>query len=296
MRVTDRRHGLARIQVAATLRRMREQAGLPRDAAARELYCTVSKIGDIETGRSGIKPAELEKLLDLYRVTGEDRELLVETARTSRSRRRRDPAAPSIPTSSRRYLDLETQARSLVFFSSELLPGFLQSDGYARALLEWSGQLTPAEIDWRLALRAERRKALARTDPPPTACWCILGEAALRAGVGGPTVMAEQLDYLLEWSRTMRHLMIQILPLGSGVHQLMGLTHTLLRFEPPARDVLHVDTHPRNVFFDNESDVAEAAHALELIKAQAIGREDSLAVIRRVLSEYKEMSGYGALE
>jgi len=90
--------------------------------------------------------------------------------------------------------------------------------------------------------------------------------------------------------------MIQILPLGSGVHQLMGLTHTLLRFEPPARDVLHVDTHPRNVFFDNESDVAEAAHALELIKAQAIGREDSLAVIRRVLSEYKEMSGYGALE
>jgi len=119
--VTERRHGLARIQVAATLRRMREQAGVTRDAAARELYCTVSKIGDIETGRSGVKPAELEKLLDLYRVTGEDRDELIETARESRSRRKRE-AGPSIPTSQRRYLDLETHARSLTFFSPELLP------------------------------------------------------------------------------------------------------------------------------------------------------------------------------
>jgi hypothetical protein len=76
----------------------------------------------------------------------------------------------------------------------------------------------------------------------------------------------------------------------------MGMTHTLLRFDPPARDILHVDTHPRNVFFDNEADVSEATHALELIKAQAIGREESLALIRRVQNEYKEMSGYAALE
>jgi hypothetical protein len=275
---------------------MREQAGMPRDAAARELYCTVSKIGDIETGRSGVKPAELEKLLDLYQITGADRDELTETARSSRSRRPRDASGPSIPTSSRRYLDLETQARSLTFFSSELLPGFLQSDGYARALLEWSGQLTPAEVDWRMALRAERRKTLVREQPPPPACWCIIGEAALRASVGGPAVMIEQLEYLLEWSSTQRHLMIQILPLGSGVHQLMGMTHTLLRFDPPARDILHVDTYPRNVFFDNEGDVADAAHALELIKAQAIGRQESLRMIKRVLSDYKEMPGHAEME
>ncbi|HEY1967426.1 MAG TPA: helix-turn-helix transcriptional regulator [Pseudonocardia sp.] len=294
--MTERRHGLARIQVAATLRRMREQAGVPRDASARELYCTVSKIGDIETGRSGVKPAELEKLLDLYQITGADRDELIETARSSRSRRPREASGPTIPASNRRYLDLESQARSLTFFSSELLPGFLQTDGYARALLEWSGQLTPAEVDWRMALRAERRKTLVREHPPPPACWCIIGEAALRASVGGPAVMAEQLAYLLEWSGTLRHLMIQILPLGSGVHQLMGMTHTLLRFDPPARDVLHVDTYPRNVFFDSESDVADVTHALELIKAQAIGRQESLRMITRVLSDYKEMSGHAEVE
>jgi hypothetical protein len=275
---------------------MREQAGVSRDSAAGALYCTVSKIGDIETGRSGVKPAELEKLLDLYGMTGEDREQLIETARTSRSRRKRDSSRSNIPSSENRFMDLEAQARSLTFFSPELVPGFLQTDGYARALLEWSGQADVASIDQRLALRVERRAQLTRTDPPPAFYWCILGEAALRANVGGPVVMAEQLAYLLEWSASLRHLVIQILPLGSGAHGSMGMTHTLLRFDPPARDILHVDTHPRNVFFDNESDVEDAAHALELIKAQAVGREDSLELIRRALSEYKEASGHGALE
>jgi Ser/Thr protein kinase RdoA (MazF antagonist) len=108
--------------------------------------------------------------------------------------------------------------------------------------------------------------------------------------------MADQLEYLLEWANSLRHLVIQVLPLGSGAHQLMGITQTLLRFDAPARDILHVDTHPRNVFFDNEADVAAATHAMELLKAQAIGREDSLALIRRVLADYKEMSGHASLE
>jgi transcriptional regulator with XRE-family HTH domain len=284
---------LARIQVAATLRRMREQADVTRDAAAAELFCTVSKIGDIETGRSGVRPAELDKLLDLYGIAGEDREALVETAREARSRRR---GGTSIPPSHRRYLDLEAQARSVTFFSPGLLPGALQTDGYAREILEWSGRFTVAEVDAKLALRAERRKHLVGNDRPPLSYWCILGEAALTANVGGPRVMAEQLESLLEWSTTMRHLVIQVLPLGSGVHGFLGWTHTLLRFDPPARDILHMDSSVRDLFFDGEVEVRDVAENLELMKAKAIGRDESLAMIRRVLQEYKEMSGHAALE
>lgn len=290
--MTQRRHGLARIQVAATLRRMREQAGVSRDGAARELGCTVSKIGDIETGRSGVKPHELEKLLNLYGATGEDREALIETAREARRRR----GGSSIPVSHRRYLDLETQARSVTFFSPGLLPAALQTDSYARELLEWPGRLSVAEVDAKLALRAELRKNLGRGEPPPPSYWCILGEAALRANVGGPMVMSEQLEYLLEWSRAMHHLVIQVLPLRSGVHGFMGWTHTLLRFDPPARDILHMDSSVRDLFFDGETEVREVADKLELMKAQAIGRIESLAMIRQILQEYKEMSGHAALE
>jgi hypothetical protein len=251
-----------------------------RDAAARELVCTVSKIGDIETGRSGVKPVELERLLNLYGATGDDREALIATAHEARRRRR---PGSGIPVSHRRYLDLETQARSVTFFSPGLLPAALQTDGYARALLEWPGRLSVAEVDAKLALRAELRKNLSRLDPSPPSYWCIVGEAALRAGVGGPVVMAEQLEYLLEWSRRMHHLVIQVLPLRSGAHGFMGWTHTLLRFEPPARDIVHMDSSVRDLFFDGEAEVREVAEKLELMKAQAIGRNESLALITEIL-------------
>jgi hypothetical protein len=291
--MAERRHGLARIQVAATLRRMREHAGVTRDAAAAELFCTVSKIGDLETGRSAVKPLEMERLLDLYRVTGPERDELIDTARASRRTRR--TSGPRIPTSEQRLVDLEAQARSLTFFSSELLPGYLQSDGYARALLEWSGQLDDAEIEQRMALRAERRKILIRDDPPPPACWCILGEAALRVNAGGPGVMVEQLEHLLELSHTCRHLVIQVLPLGSGTHGFMGQTLTLMRFDPPAPNILHIGVRVRNVFFDDQAEAEDVAAALDLMKAKAIGRDESLALISNVLREYREMSEHGTV-
>lgn len=296
MTVSEQRPGLARIQVAATLRRMREQAGVTREHAATELYCTTSKIGDIETGRSRMRPAELEKLLDLYGARGAERDLLIETARDARSRRRRSRSEPSIPVGEQRFFDLEAQARSLTFFSPELLPGFLQTDEYARALLEWGGQLSASEIDSRLALRVAQRKIMTRSDPPPPACWCILGEAALRSCVGGPVVMAAQLEHLLERMAALRHLVIQVLPLGSGVHGSMGVTRTLLMFDPPAGDILHVDTEVRSVYFDGPTEVVQAAYMVNLLKAKALDRDESRAVIRRVVREYEEMSGDAAME
>jgi hypothetical protein len=294
--VAERRQSLTRVQVAAILRQLREGAGLPRDAAARTLGCTVSKIGDLETGRSGVKPAELVQLLELYGTTGAERDALTDAVRTWRVRPARDSALTSIPTTKRRYVNLEAQARSLTFYSSELLPGFLQTDAYARAVLKWSHQLTPTEISWRLALRAERRRILARRDPPGPACWCILGEGALRTGVGGPHAMAEQVAYIIEQAELRPNLVVQVLPFGAGVHQLMGMTHTLLRFDPPAGDILHVDTYPRNVYFDNPRDVTNTAHALEMIKLQALNRIESLAMLRRIASEYSELPECAAME
>lgn len=273
---------------------MRERAGVTRERAAAELFCTPSKIGDVERGRSRIRPAELDKLLDLYEVSGDERDLLVDTARASR--RRRGRSEPHIPLTDQRLFDLESQARSLTFFSPELLPGYLQTEDYSRALMEWGGLLDADEIAQRLAARAARRSTITRVDPAPPTCWCIVGEAALRANVGGPSVMADQVQHLLTASTTMRNLVIQVLPLGSGGHWLMGLTHTLLRFDPPAGDVLHADTIGRNVFFDGPSEVAHAKHVLELMKAKALDLDRGQDVMQHIMREYKEMSGDAAVE
>jgi transcriptional regulator with XRE-family HTH domain len=284
--VTQRRPNIERVQVAATLRRMREQARITRDQAAEVLGCTHSKIGDLETGRSAPKPAELDRLLDHYGVADSDRADLIEFARTSRSRRSRGPyAAAAIPTTHRRAVDLEAQAVSATFYSGELVPGILQVRPYAEATLQWANTNPPNEVGRLVQMRMARRAELARTDRPPLRYWCVLGEAALRSGVGGPKVMYEQLESLMATNLTRDNVVVQVLPLGAGVHQFLGITVTLYRFPAPAPDLLSMDSYGRNTISDRDTEVARAAHHLDLMKAKALGRDESTEFIQAVMQE-----------
>jgi Domain of unknown function (DUF5753) len=131
------------------------------------------------------------------------------------------------PGSHRRFLDLERQATSAIFYSGEVIHGMLQTEGYARALLRWSRLHEPEVVERLLKLRLGRGAVLSPTDRPALRLWCILGEAALRSGVGGTAVMCEQLEHLITMAMLDQNVVIQVLPLGSGAHALMGLTVTL---------------------------------------------------------------------
>ncbi|OZM70911.1 hypothetical protein CFN78_22385 [Amycolatopsis antarctica] len=276
------------IQVAATLRRLREDAGATREDAAKLLGCSVSKISDLEVGRSKPKPVELERLLDHYGVQGRDHEELVEFARTSRKRRPNSPyTAAVIPADIRRAVDLQEQALSSVFYSSELIPGMLQTRPYAEAILGWEDANRPDEAAKLLDLRMGRAEVFTRTDRPPLSYWCILGEAALRSGVGGQAVMREQLAHLIEVNSTMDNVVLQVLPLGSGVHSFLGITLTWHRFPAPAPDMLILDSYGRSIIRDSPAEVARGAHHLDLTKAKALGRDESTTFLRRVHRELK---------
>jgi transcriptional regulator with XRE-family HTH domain len=274
------------VQVAATLRRMREEARVTREEAALVLGCTKSKIGDLETGRSKPKPAELERLLDHYGIIGPERDEMIEFARTSRARRKPSPyTAAVIPATVRRAVDLEAQALSTVFFSPELIPGLLQSPDYAQALLEWYFDNQPEDVAKRLELRMERAAVLTRTHRPPLRFWCILGEAALRTNIGGPKVMQEQIEHLINLNRTLSNLVIQILPLGSGPHAYLGVTITMHRFPPPAQDMMILEGYGREMVRDEPTEITRATHHLDLVRARALGPEDSTEFMQRVRYE-----------
>jgi transcriptional regulator with XRE-family HTH domain len=275
-----------RIQVAASLRRMREEAGVTRDGAAAVLGCTRSKIGDLETGRSRPKTAELQRLLDHYGIIGPERDELVEFARGSHSRRRPSPYASAvIPPSVRRAVDLESQATSTIFYSGELIPGILQVPAYARALLEWGWTMEEDDVTTQLALRAELATMLTRTDRPPLRYWCILGEAALRTGVGGSKVMRDQIAHLIGCNRTINNVVVQILPLGSGPHSFLGLTVTMLRFPPPAPDKMLLEGYEREIVQSLPGEVLRAAHRLDLVRAKALSMEESTDLMTTVYEE-----------
>lgn len=274
------------VQVAATLRRMREQAQVGREEAAALLGCTPSKIGDLETGRSKPKPQELERLLDHYGIPVGERDELVRFARESRGRRPRGPHTTSvIPAHHRRAIDLEAQALSSVFCSSDVIPGVLQTRRYAEAIILWSRENEVEEVARLLELRMERANVLTRTDRPPLRYWCILGEAALKTNIGGPDVMREQLDHLIALNVGRENVVIQLLPQGAGVHAFLGMTVTLHRFPVPAPDMLLVEGYGREMVRDNPSEVARATHHLDLLKATALSLEDSTALLRRVHRE-----------
>lgn len=274
------------VQVAATLRRMREQAKVSRDDAAAVLGCTDSKIGDLETGRSKPKPQELERLLDHYGVPVRERDELVRFAKESRTRRPRSSHSASIiPAHHRRAVDLEAQALSSVFCSSELLPGVLQTRAYAEAILRWSRENQPDEVERLLELRMDRAAVLRRTARPPLRYWCILGEAALRTNVGGVEVMREQIEHLIQLNTTKDNVVIQVLPFGAGAHAFLGMTVTLHRFPAPAPDMLLVEGYGREVVRDNPGEVARATQHLDLLKAAALGLEESTEFLRRVHGE-----------
>lgn len=128
---------------------------------------------------------------------------------------------------------------------------------------------------------------LTRTDRKPLRYWCILGEPALRSGIGGPEVMREQLGHLIEVNRTLENVVIQVLPLGSGPHPFIGFTVTWHRFPEPAPDMLTLDSHGRSIIRDHPPEVARAAHHLDLLKAKALGPDESIAFLEQVCAATK---------
>lgn len=286
--MSQRQMNTQRVQVAATLRRMREEAGRTREQAAGVLSCTTSKIGDVETGRSGVKPVELAALLDHYGITGDEREDLIEFARKSQTRRPRGDDWATVPGSYRRLTDLERQSTSAIFYSGEIIQGMLQTEGYAQALLRWNNLEPPEVVERILKLRMARSAALSRTDRPPLRLWCVLGEAALRSGVGGTAVMREQLEHLITMTTLHDNVVLQVLPLGSGVHAFMGLTATLYDFPPPAPRMLHFDSFGSNAMQAQEALISAATHTMDLLRAKALGHEESSELIQTIVRELEE--------
>src|SRR6185437_606986 len=112
----------------------------------------------------------------------------------------------------------EAQARRLRSFEPMVVPGLLQTEAYARAILSTRVGSTAEELDEAVAARIGRQRILDREHPPEL--WVILDEMVLRRPVGGPEIMREQLAHLTQAARR-PHIVIQVIPLAAGAHEGM---------------------------------------------------------------------------
>lgn len=280
--MTSPHRSAARIQIGTTLRRMREEAGVPRERVGEVLHCTMTKISNIENAISGVKQAELEKLLDLYGADEATREDLLALNSEAHRRRPKSKIGGTIQPWLRRILDVEAIATEALYSSFELLPAVLQTEQYARTLMTGIG-LDGEVLEKNLRLRLERR-ALLTDREPPLRLWAVIAEPAFRANVGGPEVMRDQLKHVLALTE-LDNVVVQVVPQGAGAHALTGTTLTLFRLPEKMPSLISVDTPYGAQFVDGVDQLEKTSRWFDYTRAKALGVEESRELLTRITEE-----------
>ena len=182
-----------------------------------------------------------------------------------------------------RWPDFEAMATIFRWYEPLVLPGLLQTDPYARAVLRTRIGDTDDEIDAMVEARMARQAILGK-DKPPT-FWAVLDEGVLRRPVGGPHVMREQLNRLADAARR-PSVVIQVVPLSVGAHEgLRGAGFSIADFADHA-PVAYQDTAVQGMIIDNADDVAALAFAWDTIKSVALPVAASLELIEEAAKSW----------
>lgn len=263
----DQRPTVQRMQLGALLRKLRDARGVRQEDAAGRIGCDTSKISRIENGRSGVKQAEITALLTLYEADDAARAEVLPLASAARQRRRHKLYGDTLPGWFRRYLDLESESTEIRAYQGELVPGLVQTEEYARALVRASVfGVGDDEVERRVRLRMDRQRILERPRPPRV--WCVLGEAALRRPVGDRHVMRGQIERLLEVSAEPTRVTVQVLPFEAGAHPALGAAFDMLSMNTAEPTICYAEALVGGTYLDPEA-VASMAEVFDRLLSTA---------------------------
>ncbi|MEV6573336.1 helix-turn-helix transcriptional regulator [Streptomyces sp. NPDC051577] len=248
------------------LRRLREDAGLKQGQLGDIIFCAGSLVGQIETARK-VPTREFSDRVDAALVTGGVFSRLVGLVLRSQ-----------LPTWFQAYAEMEAKAAYISSFQAQLVYGLLQTEEYARAVLQagWSDKLDEA-----VAARMERQRILDRDHPPLV--WVVLDEGVLHRPFGNREIMRSQLLHLLEF-RDRREVRIQVLPFAAGQHPATVGSFNVLRFERDP-DIVYAESYGLANVTANPETVRDCTHRYDHLQAAALSVEQSAALIARVREE-----------
>ncbi|MGH3974645.1 MAG: helix-turn-helix domain-containing protein, partial [Pseudonocardiaceae bacterium] len=218
-----------RRRLGAELRMLRDRAGLTIEDVAKELECSISKVSRLETGQGIPKGRDVRDLLDCYGVTDQaKRDRLMRWVRDGQRQGwwhdysdvlAPDPENPLVPDNLSRYVALEQDASKVCGFDSTLVHGLLQTEDYARAILNTLSTANREATDRLVQLRMRRQDRLYVAEDP-LILHLILDEAVLHRRIGGEQVMRGQLKRLVTEAQR-PNITVQVLPFSVGTHRSM---------------------------------------------------------------------------
>jgi hypothetical protein len=271
-----------RLVLGGHLRRLREDAGITTERAAVVIRGSHSKISRMEHGRVGFKERDIADLLTLYGVReGDEREALLTLARGSNLPGWWQSYSDILPHWVEPYFGLEAAASFIREYELQFVPGLLQTEAYARAVIRLGTSVAEDEIIRRAQARVSRQEILRRDSPPKI--WAVMDEGALHRVIGGPEVMREQLRHLLDMCDHPA-VTVQILPFSAGAHRAMGGAFTILRYtEPDLRDVVFIEQLTSALYLDKQAEVDSYLEVIEEVCLQAEPSAKTPGILKSVL-------------
>ena len=271
-------------RLAAELRSLRSAAGLTRDEVVERTGINVATMYRIEHARVRPQTRTLRTLLDLYGVEKDHQAELVGLLRDARERGWLHAYQSELPEQYMTFIGFEGEAESEWNYESLFVPGLLQTEDYARALI--SGTLPFAsrdEVERRVEVRMARREVLQNENP--LELWGIIDEAVLRRQVGGPAVMRAQFRHILEASE-LPNITFQVIPFDGGAHPGMAGSFIALQFaEEAIPAVIYVESMAGELFLEHESDVRRYKLMFEHLRAVAASPDVSRSLLASLATE-----------
>jgi hypothetical protein len=282
-----------RRQLGRYLRDLRAGQRITVKTAAEKLEWSETKLWRIETGQTSLRSHDVELMCRIYAAPPDLTQALMGLAKETKARGWWHAFGDVIPEGFDVYIGLEEAASDLAAYQNELVPGLLQTEQYARALITADNPgVDPEEIDRRVHLRMGRQ-ALVRRQTAPHQLTVVLNEAIVRRPVGGRQVMAAQLDALAE-AGELPNVDLRVVPFSAGLHAgVMSGPFVILRFprngdgmeSEPA--TVYVDGFTGALYLDKPHEVERYANAFSSIRDAALDEPGSIGLISKTAEELR---------
>ncbi|MCG8965376.1 helix-turn-helix transcriptional regulator [Streptomyces sp. CL12-4] len=276
---------VGQVVLGKRLQELRERAGLKREEAAKVLRVAPATVRRMEMADVALKIPYVQILLTAYGVPEEEVAAFVTLAEEANRPGWWQRYTDVLPDWFSLYVSLEGAARIVRSYEPHFVPGLLQTEDYARAVLDAGtiGTAGQEAVERHVSLRMERQRLLDRPDPPHL--WVIMDETVLRRPVSvHGRVMREQLDRLLEFAVRDR-VTLQVAEFEDGPHPGTYAPFTLFRFaEPELPDMVFTEYLTGALYLDSRAEVSTHLEVLDHMTARAASTQRT----EKILREYRE--------
>ncbi|WP_211301609.1 DUF5753 domain-containing protein [Saccharopolyspora spinosa] len=268
-----------RVQLGLLLRELREQHDVKPKTIADRLDWYPGKLTRVEKGELTVAAAEMDVLIDHFGITDEDEaNKLRQLASDARKRDR-----PSrVPDWAKTYAALEAAAAEVKAYKVDLVPGIMQTEAYARAILSTSLVTPLPEIYERAAERARRGETIVRNSNREISV--VLGEGVLYCEVGGRDTLREQLRHIRELTE-LRHVTVQVLPYTKGEHAALGTPFTVLHLADPVATYTYLEGLTDADYLDRPNHTNVYVQAFDRLRVAALDDRESARMLEQRASE-----------